>query len=99
MAQAQRLKRRADEPRAEEFETPGGKKLRSTTLVSFERKVDCMNETNERHFRSIVEKLYAGQQARPPSEDPRQAAHDKACRLMRVWPIEGDDQDELDAAF
>ena len=77
-------------------------KNNSVSLTSLERKFDSTNESNERRFRSIEERL----ENPPPTlqipnrdSDPRRAAFDKARRSMRVWPIKGDDQDEINAEF
>ena len=72
-------------------------KSNSNALISLERKVDSTNGSNERRFRSIEAKLDAGPCA--VNDDPRRAAYDKSRCSMRVWPIAGEDQDEIDAAF
>ena len=72
-------------------------KANSSALVSQERKVKCTNESNERRFRSIEDRFDAVSAIR--NEDSRQAAYDKARRSMRVWPIKGENQDAMDAAF
>ena len=63
-----------------------------------ERKFDETNDLNERRFLSIEERLDS-RGSEQLAVDPRQAAYDKSRRSMRVWPIEGDDQDTLDAGF
>lgn len=77
-------------------------KSNSNALVSLERKVDCTNEANEIRFRTIEDRLDAGHTSdhdRDPLLESKKAAFDKARRSMRVWPIAGDDEDQLDAAF
>ena len=69
----------------------------SNALISLERKMESTNELNDRRFRTIEERLDGG--ATPRAEESRKAAYEKSRRSMRVWPIKGDDQDELDANF
>ena len=73
----------------------------SAALVSLEWKVDSTNETNKRRFQIIEEKLDQGpiEDRGRERTDPRQAAFDKARRSMRIWPIDGEDQHQLNAAF
>ena len=72
-------------------------KSNSTALISLEKKMETTNESNERRFQLIEDRLDEGKTHRPT--DFRRAAFDKCRKSLRVWPIKGEDQDELDAAF
>ena len=71
----------------------------SDALISLERKVECTNDSNDRRFKIIEEKLDKRSITTHDHSDSRRAAYDKARRSMRVWPIEGDNNDEMDAGF
>lgn len=76
-------------------------KSNSSALRSLERKVDNTNESNERRFRQLEDRIQSGGGGSSAAAltDSKKAAFDKARRSMRVWPIQGEDQDAMNAAF
>ena len=72
----------------------------SEALLSLERKVHSNSEATESRFRSIEKTIERGNQnATGDWEASKRAAFQKSRRSMRIWPIAGDDADEMNANF
>ena len=68
-------------------------------LQSLQKRVDTTNEATERRFLAIEERIQQQPTRMDSLDRSRRAAFEKSRRSLRIWPIKGDDTDELDASF
>ena len=73
----------------------GAIKSLSSRITTIEDQISLSSARQEDKITGIEARLDCGTRG----SDSREAAYDKARRSLRVWPIKGNDDDELDANF
>ena len=68
-------------------------------LHSLQRRVDTTSEATERRFLAIEERIQQQPTLMDSLDRSQRAAFEKSRRSLRIWPIKGEDADELDASF